>query len=223
MILQREQATGYHKTLSDSMNSSGEPVTSSPKPSAYPMERVISKRESTVNRKSSCAPTLDILRCRELLSLLVTTVVAKLFNGVQPQKAFFGQKDAQQVVVVKQMARDLNFPVEIVVVPTAREADGLAMSSRNAYLDEAQRAAASVLYRAHQAALVAYQAGAREGAQLRAIMQQTIEAESLAKMVYVSCADPQTLQELNKISSGALLSMAVIIGKTRLIDNWVLE
>lgn len=153
----------------------------------------------------------------------VSTVVAKLFNAVQPDKAYFGQKDAQQVAVIRQMARDLNFPVEVIVGPTVREADGLAMSSRNSYLDEAQRRAASVLYRALTAAKEAYEGGERSGERLRELMEQTIAAEPLAEMQYVSCADRQTLRELDQVTDGALLSMAVYVGRTRLIDNMVLE
>lgn len=152
----------------------------------------------------------------------VTTVVAKLFNGVQPAKAYFGQKDAQQVAVIRQMARDLNFPLEIVVCPIVREPDGLAMSSRNAYLNPEQRQAATVLYRALNAAKDAYDLGERDGEPLRALMRQTIAAEPLAQMQYVSCADYDTLEELEKITGKALLSMAVFVGKTRLIDNFVL-
>jgi len=153
----------------------------------------------------------------------VATVVAKLFNAVRPEKAYFGQKDAQQVAVIKQMTRDLNFPIEIVVGPTIRESDGLAMSSRNSYLNPMERKAATVLYRALSAAQTAYSAGERSGETLRTIMHQVIEAEPLAKLQYVSCADRETLRELDRIANGALLSMAVFIGNTRLIDNIVLH
>lgn len=149
----------------------------------------------------------------------VTTVVAKLFNAVTPDKAYFGQKDAQQVVVIQRMVQDLNFPLEIVVCPTEREADGLALSSRNIYLTPEQRAAAPVLYRALQTAQAAYNQGERDAEKLRQFMRVTLDAESLAKPQYVSCADPRTLQELQTITDGALLSMAVYFGKTRLIDN----
>lgn len=153
----------------------------------------------------------------------VTTVVAKLFNAVLPQRAYFGQKDAQQVAVVKQMVRDLNFRLEIVVGPTRREPDGLAMSSRNSYLNAEQRQAAPVLYRALNAAKQAYEDGERNANKLRAIAETTIQVESLAKPEYVSCAHPLTLQELSEVGEdGALLSMAVFVGKTRLIDNFVL-
>ena len=153
----------------------------------------------------------------------VTTVVAKLFNAVQPQKAYFGQKDAQQAAVIRQMVRDLDFPVEIVVCPIVREADGLAMSSRNSYLSPPERNAAAVLHRALQAARMAFEQGERNSDQLRQIMCDTLNAEPLTRVQYVSCADPVTLQELHgHIEAQALLSMAVFIGKTRLIDNLLL-
>ena len=152
----------------------------------------------------------------------VTTVVAKLFNGVQPHKAYFGQKDAQQAAVIRQMTRDLNFPIEIVVCPIVREPDGLAMSSRNVYLDPEQRKAATVLYRSLSAAKEAYESGERGAEKLRQIMKDVIASEPLAQMQYVSCADYDTLEELEKVMGKTLLSMAVFVGKTRLIDNFVL-
>lgn len=152
----------------------------------------------------------------------VATVVAKLFNAFTPQRAYFGQKDAQQVVVIRQMARDLNFPLEVVVCPTVREADGLALSSRNAYLDPAERQAAAVLYRALARAREAYAAGERDADVLRAIMSSTLATEPLAREEYVSAADPETLDELERVEGGALLSLAVRIGATRLIDNVLL-
>jgi len=153
----------------------------------------------------------------------VTTVVTKLFNGVQPARAYFGQKDAQQVAVIRQMTRDLNFPVEIVVCQTVREADGLAMSSRNTYLNPQERQAATVLFRALSAAKTAYERGERQAENLRQTMLAKLAAESLAQVQYVSCADHATLQELEQVAGKTLLSMAVLIGKTRLIDNMVLE
>jgi pantoate--beta-alanine ligase len=152
----------------------------------------------------------------------VTTVVAKLFNAVQPHKAYFGQKDAQQAAVIRQMNRDLNFPIEIIVCPTTREADGLAMSSRNKYLEGADRPAATILFRALSAAKSAYEGGERNAEKLRAIMKDTLASEPRAQLQYVSCADYDTLEELDMVSGKALLSMAVIVGKTRLIDNFVL-
>ena len=152
----------------------------------------------------------------------VTTVVAKLFNGVQPHKAYFGQKDAQQAAVIRQMTRDLNFPIEIVVCPIIREPDGLAMSSRNVYLDPEQRNAATVLYRSLTGAKEAYENGERGAEKLRQIMNDELASEPLAQVQYVSCADYDTLEELDTVKGKALLSMAVFIGKTRLIDNFVL-
>lgn len=152
----------------------------------------------------------------------VTTVVAKLFNAVQPHKAYFGQKDAQQVAVIRRMVRDLNFPIEIVVCPTEREADGLAMSSRNVYLDAEQRKAATVLFHSLSAAKELYEAGERDAEMIREKMKETLASEPLAEPQYVSCADYDSLEELDVIQGKTLLSMAVFIGKTRLIDNFVL-
>jgi len=152
----------------------------------------------------------------------VATVVAKLFNTFTPDRAYFGQKDAQQVVVIKQMARDLNFPLEVIVCPTVREADGLAMSSRNTYLNADERKAATVLYRALTAAKESFDRGERDAETLRAIMSSTIAKESLAREEYVSAADPDTLAELNLIRDSVLISIAARIGKTRLIDNFIL-
>ena len=153
----------------------------------------------------------------------VTTVVAKLFNAVQPHKAYFGQKDAQQVAVIRQMTRDLNFPIEIVVCPIVREPDGLAMSSRNVYLNPEQRKAATVLFRALSTAKDVYDKGERDAGMLRQIMTEVLASEALVQVQYVSCADYDTLEELDTIKEKALLSMAVFLGKTRLIDNFVLE
>ena len=152
----------------------------------------------------------------------VTTVVAKLFNAVQPHKAYFGQKDAQQVAVIRQMVRDLNFPLEIVVCPTMREPDGLAMSSRNVYLDPEQRKAATVLFRSLSAAKGLYEVGERNAQVIRKKMKEVLASEPLAEPQYVSCADYDTLEELDEIKGKALLSMAVYFGKTRLIDNFIL-
>ena len=153
----------------------------------------------------------------------VTTVVTKLFNAVQPQMAFFGQKDAQQVAVIRRMVRDLNMPIEIVAIPIVREQDGLAMSSRNTYLNEAERQAALVLFKSLTAAKSAYEKGERNADNLRGIMEEIINAEPLARLEYISCADYASLEELTVVSGKTLLSMAVYLGKTRLIDNLVLE
>jgi pantoate--beta-alanine ligase len=152
----------------------------------------------------------------------VVTVVAKLFNAFQPQKAYFGQKDAQQAVVIRQMSRDLDFPLEIVVCPIVREPDGLAMSSRNAYLDPAERQAATVLYRALGEGHAAFESGERDAGRLRQIVTETVASEPLARLQYVSCAEPDTLQELETVSGKALLSLSAFVGQTRLIDNLVL-
>lgn len=153
----------------------------------------------------------------------VTTVVCKLFNIVQPARAYFGQKDAQQVAVVKQMVADLAMPLKIVVAPTVRAADGLALSSRNRYLDQQQRAAAPVLYRSLTTAQIAYQKGENSPKALRKILETILAEEPLAEIDYVSVADATTLKELDlSTHQPMLLSMAVRIGKTRLIDNIVL-
>jgi pantoate--beta-alanine ligase len=138
------------------------------------------------------------------------------------EKAFFGQKDAQQLLVIRRMVGDLGMATEIVACQTLREADGLAMSSRNIRLTPQERAAAPVLRRALLAARAAYDAGARDGAVLRAAMGDMLANEPLATLEYVSCADPATLRELATIEGPALLSMAVRFGGVRLIDNELL-
>jgi pantoate--beta-alanine ligase len=155
----------------------------------------------------------------------VATIVAKLFNIVQPHRAYFGQKDAQQVAVISKMVADLNFPLEIVVSPTVRESDGLAMSSRNVYLNPEERQAALVLYRSLNTAKALWDNGERRGSTLRGAMQRTLDAEPMARPDYVSVADPLTLQELDDSGTAqeAIASLAVRIGKTRLIDNFVLR
>lgn len=152
----------------------------------------------------------------------VATVVAKLFNAVQPDVAVFGQKDAQQVAVIRQMVRDLNMPIKIVASPIVRERDGLAMSSRNTYLNPEERQAALVLSKSLAAAESAYNKGERDGDTLRKLMTEIINAEPIARLDYVSCADFETLKELDEVRGKALLSMAVFIGSTRLIDNRIL-
>jgi pantoate--beta-alanine ligase len=149
----------------------------------------------------------------------VATVVAKLFNIVQPSRAYFGQKDAQQVVVIKRMVADLNMGIEIVVVPTVRESDGLAMSSRNIYLSPRERQAAIVLFKALTLAQQLGQDGEKDADKIRRQMTLLIQKEPLAQIDYVSIADAETLEELNSIDRPALASLAVRIGKTRLIDN----
>lgn len=153
----------------------------------------------------------------------VATVVAKLFNAVQPDRAFFGQKDAQQAAVIRQMVNDLNFNLEIIICPTVREPDGLAMSSRNIYLDPQQRAAACVLYRALRLADANFQAGETNAENLRQLVSRTVESEPLAELQYVSCSNPNTLEELQgEVPRGSLLSLSVLFGSTRLIDNLII-
>jgi pantoate--beta-alanine ligase len=149
----------------------------------------------------------------------VATIVAKLLNSFTPDKAYFGQKDAQQAAVLKRMVKDLNFPVELVVCPTVREPDGLALSSRNAYLSPDERKAATVLYRALSAAREKYDRGERNAEILREAMRSVVRSEPLAYEQYVSAADPDTLCELQTVDKSVLLSLAVRIGKARLIDN----
>lgn len=149
----------------------------------------------------------------------VATIVAKLFNIVQPTRAYFGQKDAQQAIVLQRMASDLNFDVELVVCPIVREPDGLALSSRNVYLSPEQRSAATVLNRSLRMVIAALDDGERDGNRLRAVLRETISAEALANIDYVSVADPETLQELDHVADRALVSLAVFFGRIRLIDN----
>ena len=155
----------------------------------------------------------------------VTTVVLKLLNIVQPDRSYFGQKDGQQVAIVRRMVRDLNVPGEIVVVPTVREADGPAMSSRNTYLTAEQRRAAPVVYRALTAALGLYRSGETGADALRETIKSTLAAEPLVAAIdYISVADPLTLLEIEgDVADGAMASTAVRFGKTRLLDNVILS
>ncbi|MBI2328875.1 MAG: pantoate--beta-alanine ligase [Chloroflexi bacterium] len=153
----------------------------------------------------------------------VTTVVAKLFNIVQPTRAYFGQKDAQQVVVISKMVTDLNMNLEVVTCPTVREPDGLAMSSRNTYLNPEERRAAAVLYESLKLAQRQWSQGEKDAAKLRQTMTALIQKQPLATIDYVSIADNETLEELDKVKPPALVSLAVRFGKTRLIDNVMLE
>ena len=153
----------------------------------------------------------------------VATVVAILFDLVGAERAYFGQKDAQQVMVIRQMARDLAIGTEVVACPTIREADGLALSSRNVHLSPDERAAAPVLRRALVAALYAWRAGERDAKRLRDAMVETLTAEPLVDVEYVSIADAMTLEELTTVDRPALASLAVRLGTTRLIDNEILD
>ena len=153
----------------------------------------------------------------------VATVVAKLFNIVQPTKAYFGQKDAQQAIVIQRMVADLNMNLEIVVVPTVRENDGLAMSSRNVYLSSQERQAATILFKALTLAKELWQRGEKDADKIRQQMVSLIQKEPLAQIDYVSIADASTLEELKIVDRPALASLAIRIGQTRLIDNTILE
>jgi pantoate--beta-alanine ligase len=152
----------------------------------------------------------------------VTTVVAKLLNILQPDRAYFGQKDAQQLAVVRRMVGDLDLPVEIVGMPIVRDLDGLAMSSRNVYLAPEQRQAALVLSRSLDAVRAAFERGERDAPRLRAMIEGAVRAEPLAELDYASVADAGTLDELDRIERPALVSLAVRFGGTRLIDNTTL-
>ena len=152
----------------------------------------------------------------------VATVVAKLFNIVRPQLAVFGQKDAQQALVIDRMVRDLAFDVDLVISPTVREPDGLAMSSRNTYLEPNERAAATVLRRSLLLAESLYNDGERSAETIRVRIQELLASEPLVEPVYVSVADVATLMELETIEGKALVSLAARVGKARLIDNVVL-
>ena len=149
----------------------------------------------------------------------VTTVVAKLFNIVLPDASVFGQKDFQQAAIIQRMVSDLNFPVQIIVAPTLRERDGLAMSSRNKYLDADQRSQATILFHALQAARVAVKKKPVSAAQLKKDLQEFITAAPLARMDYVEFFDPKTLEPVARVKPGTQMALAVFFGKTRLIDN----
>jgi pantoate--beta-alanine ligase len=151
----------------------------------------------------------------------VATIVAKLFNIAQPTRAYFGQKDYQQTAVLQQMVSDLNYNLEMVICPIVREADGLALSSRNKYLTPEQRQAATLLHRSLAAGIGALQAGERDAEKIRQLVTDLIMAEPLARLDYFSVADSDTLLELDVVEQKALLSTAVFFGETRLIDNMI--
>ena len=153
----------------------------------------------------------------------VTTVVAKLFNIVTPDRAYFGQKDAQQAIVIKRMAEDMNMDLEVVVLPIIREADGLAMSSRNTYLSPAERKAATVLYRTLSLTKEKIAAGERDVSVIKQLIQEAIAAEPLAKPDYTAIVDAQDLRDLERIENRVLIALALRFGKTRLIDNIIIE
>ena len=154
----------------------------------------------------------------------VGTVVTKLFNLVRPDRAYFGQKDGQQVAVIRKLIRDLNIGLELVVVPTVRETDGLAYSSRNLRLTPDQRRAAPVVFRAISQGKELWQSGIADAGSLREQVRQVLEEEPLIKDIdYVSVADADTMEELEKATAGAMLSVALRLGETRLIDNVILD
>ena len=152
----------------------------------------------------------------------VTTVVAKLFHIVEPDAAFFGQKDAAQVAIIRRMVRDLNFSVEIVACPIVREPDGLAMSSRNAYLDRQQRKQALVLHRSLMRVKKCWDAGERDAARLVAAGREEVAGEKSVRLEYLEIVDPDSLEPVENVAGGALVAVAAFVGATRLIDNVLL-
>jgi pantoate--beta-alanine ligase len=153
----------------------------------------------------------------------VATVVAKLFNIVCPDLAFFGEKDYQQQLLIRRMARELDLPVEIVALPTVREFDGLAMSSRNTYLSPEERSAATALYRALCLAKTRIRAGERDAGKLRSHITALLLNEPKVRIDYISVADPEDLTEIKRIKGKVLVALAAYVGKTRLIDNMVIK
>jgi pantoate--beta-alanine ligase len=153
----------------------------------------------------------------------VSTVVLKLLEIVQPTFAYFGRKDAQQVRIISQMAQDLNLDAEIVVCPITREADGLALSSRNAYLNAEQRKAAVVLHRALESAQCELAAGVRDGLQLQSVVRRTLRSEPMATVDYAEVVDAVSFEPVTRVSRASYVVLAVVIGRTRLIDNLYME
>lgn len=153
----------------------------------------------------------------------VTTVVSKLFHIVVPEVAVFGRKDAQQALIIQRLARDLNFDVQIVTCPIVREGDGLAMSSRNRYLNPAERSAATVLYRSLCAAQRLAAEGERDAHKIQQAMREVFRQESLASIDYLEIVDPETLEPAPALHEGTLVAVAAFVGSTRLIDNWSAE
>lgn len=153
----------------------------------------------------------------------VTTVVAKLFNIVMPHRAYFGEKDYQQLMVIKRMVRDLNFPIEIVPCPTVREEDGLAMSSRNAYLSQDERQAALALSRGLMAAEKLFASGEKDAAKLKHAVEEHLRSSELVRPQYVEVVDAETLEPVERIERDAVIAVAAFVGKARLIDNVILR
>lgn len=153
----------------------------------------------------------------------VTTVVAKLFNAVKPHVAVFGMKDFQQCVTIRRMVRDLDFDIEILAAPIVREADGVAMSSRNAYLSDSERRAATCLVRALRAAEDLVRGGERSASVVREAVRGSIAGEPLARIDYIELVDPDTMKSIDSVNDEAVLALAVFFGRTRLIDNTLLR
>lgn len=154
----------------------------------------------------------------------VATVVTILFNTIRPDYAFFGQKDAQQTLVINRLTRDLGYETEIVILPTVREESGLALSSRNAYLSDAERSAAAIIYQSLRAAKIAFKQGERNAAQLAQIVSEKISSEPLAQIEYVALVDGESLEPIEKVNGKPVfITVAVRFGKTRLIDNAILN
>ena len=153
----------------------------------------------------------------------VCTVVGKLFNIVSPDSAYFGEKDAQQLAVIRKMVKDLNFDINVVGCPTVRESDGLAKSSRNSYLNEEERRASGVLYKSMTLARECIDTGKLQAAEVAEIMRETIEGEPLAEIDYIEIVDGSTLEPVETIKNGDLVALAVYIGNTRLIDNFTVS
>jgi len=153
----------------------------------------------------------------------VATVVARLFNNVMPHRAYFGQKDLQQTVVIKKLVKDLNFDIDIIVCPTVREPDGLAMSSRNSYLNQKERKAATILYKALRHGEGLINKGINDSSQVKKEIESVIKSEPLAKIDYTEIVDLRSLDEMKKIKTPAAICLAVKIGRTRLIDNIIVD
>ena len=153
----------------------------------------------------------------------VCTVVAKLFNIIQPTNAYFGEKDAQQLAVIKRMVRDLNIDIEIIGCPIIREEDGLAKSSRNTYLSSEERKVATILNKSLKLAKEKIQSGERNAVNIIEVIENNIKSEKLAKIDYIEIVDSNSLEEVKEISKSILVAIAVFIGKTRLIDNFTYE
>jgi pantoate--beta-alanine ligase len=189
---------------------------------APPLEEIYPAEEITWVRVEGLSEKLDG-RSRPGHFRGVTTIVSKLFHILEPEIAFFGQKDAAQVAVIRRMVRDLNFPIEIVACPIVREADGLAMSSRNAYLNREERLAAVVLQRSLQQTLHQFQGGERVAAKLISPAKEIFGSAPRVVLDYFEIVDPDTLDPVERISRKTLVAVAAFVGATRLIDNIVLE